>query len=151
MGIRHADQLALVRWVGQDFLVAGQRGVEDDFPKRLAFGSDGPPAERGAVFQHQPRNTVASHAGRSRWAHEVMRAPWRIVFATQPTSSWPANGVFAPFETNWSGSTVHRTAGSMRVRLAGWPVASPCPLTPAIRAGAIDRAWTSWLHVKCLG
>ena len=39
----------------------------------------------------------------------------------QPSSSMPSNGVFRPFETNWSGSTVTPASRSSTVRSAGDP------------------------------
>src|SRR5204862_3839884 len=37
--VRHRHDLPFVRWVRQDFLITGERGIEDDFTCRLAFGA----------------------------------------------------------------------------------------------------------------
>ena len=49
-GIGHGDDLALVGGVGEDLLVAGHRGVEDDFALGSSGRAKGPAGEDGAVF-----------------------------------------------------------------------------------------------------
>ena len=41
MWIRQGDDLAAIRWIGQDLLIARHRGIEDDFTDSLAFGTNG--------------------------------------------------------------------------------------------------------------
>ena len=48
---RHRDDLPGIGRIGQDFLVAGQAGVEHDLAARLAGGARGHAAEPGAVFE----------------------------------------------------------------------------------------------------
>ena len=51
LGVGHRDDLPAVARIGQDFLVAGHRGVEADFAVDLAGGAEGRSGEDGSVFQ----------------------------------------------------------------------------------------------------
>ena len=53
--IGERDDLAGVGGIGEDFLVSGQRGIENDFASGVALGSDGLAAEDGTVRQRQHR------------------------------------------------------------------------------------------------
>jgi hypothetical protein len=50
---RHGDDLARVRGVGQDLLVAGQRGVEADLAVGLTGRAARPAFEHGAVLERE--------------------------------------------------------------------------------------------------
>src|SRR5262249_43948117 len=52
---RHRDQLALIRRVGQDLLVARHARVEDELAGRLAGGAEGAATEHGAVGEREDR------------------------------------------------------------------------------------------------
>jgi len=49
--IRHRDDLALVGRVGQDFLIAGHRGIETDFATRRRACAKALSAKNRAVFE----------------------------------------------------------------------------------------------------
>ena len=49
--IGHRDDLALVRWIGQDFLITGHRGVEADFAASGRRGAESEAAEYRTVFK----------------------------------------------------------------------------------------------------
>src|SRR5262249_48780942 len=53
--VGHADDLALVRGVGEHLLIARQAGVENHLAERLALGPERPSAVDGAVLQRQLR------------------------------------------------------------------------------------------------
>ena len=60
--IRHGDDLATVARIGQDLLVARQRGIEDDFAVLLAIGTDRYPFVDRSVFQCQePAFALVTH------------------------------------------------------------------------------------------
>src|SRR4030042_3684975 len=50
-GIRHRDYLLVVGWIGENFLVAGHRRIEDNFAALLARGAAGGAFKNSAVFQ----------------------------------------------------------------------------------------------------
>ena len=52
-GIGHGDDLALIRGVGEDLLIAGHGGVEHHLAGGFAFAGEGPPLKHQAVFQRQ--------------------------------------------------------------------------------------------------
>ncbi len=58
--IGHRDDLALVRRISQDFLVAGHGGVENDFAFGVAGESERPAGEDRSIFQRQPGGTAGS-------------------------------------------------------------------------------------------
>ena len=51
LGVGHADDLAKVRRIGEDFLVADEGGVEDGFAAADGRGAEGGAGENGAVFE----------------------------------------------------------------------------------------------------
>ena len=60
--IRHGDDLATVARIGQDLLVARQRGIEDDFAVFLAIGTDRYAFVDRSVFQCQePAFALVTH------------------------------------------------------------------------------------------
>ena len=54
-GIGHGDDLALVGWIGEDFLVAGHGGVEADFAAGLGGGAEALAVKHRAVFEGENR------------------------------------------------------------------------------------------------
>ena len=52
-GIRHGDDLALVGRIGENFLVAGHRGVENNFSNSLSWKTMPFAAKNTAIFQQQ--------------------------------------------------------------------------------------------------
>src|SRR5205085_8273677 len=73
--VRQDDDLAGVRRVGEDFLVAGDAGIKNDFPVALAFCSVTFAAEDSAVFQGEDR----LHAVSEEWILLILaeRFHWR--------------------------------------------------------------------------
>ena len=53
MGIRQGYDLPAVGGIGEDLLVAGHRGIEDDFTDGLAVSTNGSALENGAILQSQ--------------------------------------------------------------------------------------------------
>ena len=53
MRISKSDNLAGVGRISEDFLITGQRGVENDFPNGRTRCPNGPTVELGSVFQNQ--------------------------------------------------------------------------------------------------
>jgi hypothetical protein len=53
LGISQDDNLAGVRWVGEDFLVAGERGIKNYFPVTFAFRTVASAAEDPSIFQRK--------------------------------------------------------------------------------------------------
>jgi hypothetical protein len=53
--VGHRDDLARVRGVGKDLLVAGHRGIEDDLPEYRSAGTVGLAFEDATVLEHQNR------------------------------------------------------------------------------------------------
>jgi hypothetical protein len=54
VGIGQSDNLPTVGRISEDFLVAGQAGVEDDFTGSPAGGADRSSGEPTTVFKNQP-------------------------------------------------------------------------------------------------
>ena len=151
VGIGEGDDLPGVGRVGEDLLVARQRGVEHELaggdpeglqhPDRLAL-------EVGPVRQDQqgrplrtPRTTVSGE--RQRWASPSMTtgSPARSVWRTRPVSFRPAKGVLRDRLARRVGSTSHTASGSKTHRWAGRPgaIGPPWSARPARRAGCQDR------------
>ena len=53
--IGQRDDLAAVRGIGQDLLIAAHRGVENDFADRSAFSTNGDAAKERAVGKGEKR------------------------------------------------------------------------------------------------
>jgi hypothetical protein len=49
MGIGQGDDLPRIGWIGENFLIAGQRGIEDHLTDGHAFGADGTATKYRAV------------------------------------------------------------------------------------------------------
>ena len=58
MGSRHRHDLTAIRWISQDFLVTGHRGIEYQFTRGLKGAMD-PTTEKHPVAEHQ--KTIADH------------------------------------------------------------------------------------------
>jgi hypothetical protein len=63
VGIRHRDDLARVRRIAQDFLVAGQRRIEDDLAGGLAAAAERLALEERAVLEREQRGRRAQRIG----------------------------------------------------------------------------------------
>jgi hypothetical protein len=59
--IGERDDLSGIGRIGEDFLITGQRGIENDFASSVAFGADRLAAEDRSIFQSQDRGY--RHAG----------------------------------------------------------------------------------------
>ena len=59
IGQRH--DLSRIGRIGKNFLVTGQRGIENNFASGIAFGADRLAVEDGSIFQSQNRGY--RHAG----------------------------------------------------------------------------------------
>src|SRR6185369_16391931 len=53
--IGQSDDLSRVRRIGENFLITGQRGIENDFASSVALGADRLAAEDRSIFQSQNR------------------------------------------------------------------------------------------------
>jgi hypothetical protein len=53
MRISQGHNLPAIRRIGEDFLVAGDGGIEDHLAHRETLGADRSPAKDGAIFKHQ--------------------------------------------------------------------------------------------------
>src|SRR5205807_1882875 len=160
VGVGHGDDLAPVRRVGEDFLVPGHPGVEDDLPGReRPLRAEAGALERGAVLQHQqgvaqarapvvaprgppvlaPRGPRPGEAVKT-WPSRPTTRPWNTVSRTRPVSSLPSQGQLRERLANLWGSTVHRAPGSKTTRFAHPPATTgpPWPSRPRMRAGAVD-------------
>ena len=51
LGSRHSDDLSIVRWVGEDFLIPRHAGVEYGFAHYGCFAPKGNSSEYAAIFQ----------------------------------------------------------------------------------------------------
>jgi hypothetical protein len=63
VGIGQGDDLTAVGRIGQDFLVAGQRGVEDDFADAAAAGADALALKHRSVGQGKKGGRKMRHDG----------------------------------------------------------------------------------------
>src|SRR4029453_1923998 len=70
LGIRHRDELPLVRGVGQDLLVARHAGVEDELAGRLGRGAERLAVEDRAVGECEDCGTPAHASAPSPGAGE---------------------------------------------------------------------------------
>ena len=136
--ISHADQLALVRRVGQHFLVAGHRGVEDRLAHGLAHRAKCAAAENSPVGQRQYRFAPFAHRSATPSSRRKRFRPPTIVSTALPFSRIPANGVLRLFDRNFSGATVHSRLGSITVMSAARANRKRTCLQPQQRRG-IER------------
>jgi hypothetical protein len=49
--IRQADNLSRVARIGEDFLISGEAGIEDDFASAPRNGTSGAPIKNSPVFE----------------------------------------------------------------------------------------------------
>ncbi len=122
LGRGHADELAGVRRVGQDLLVAAHGGVEHHLPgHRGRCGGERLAAEGGAVLQHQQR-----------LAGLFIGAPPGVP-RTPPVTWAPAAAAAPPSRGRWPRRARTRSAGRPG-RAASRPPA-PCRRRPPCRRG----------------
>ena len=55
MRIRQRDDLSAIGRIGQDFLIAGHRGIKNNFALGVAISADGLAPKQTTVFQDQER------------------------------------------------------------------------------------------------
>jgi len=55
VGIRQADNLARVTWIGENFLISGEAGVENDFAAAPGAGARGATVKDSSVFERECR------------------------------------------------------------------------------------------------
>ena len=60
MGKGEGDQLSGIGRIGQDFLISGHRGVEDQLSDHIAGGTNALAGENRAVGEYQSRGSVES-------------------------------------------------------------------------------------------
>jgi hypothetical protein len=56
--IRQADDLARIAGIGENFLIAGEAGIENDFPASARDGAGGAPVKYAPVFQSESGRPV---------------------------------------------------------------------------------------------
>ncbi len=57
------DELPGIGGIGENFLIAGHRGVEADFADRLAFRAEAKTFQHGAIGQHEKRGRFEVRPG----------------------------------------------------------------------------------------
>ncbi len=65
MGEGECDDLPGIRWIGEDLLVAGHRGVEADFTDGGAFRAESEAFQHGAIGEHKERGRFEVRPGGS--------------------------------------------------------------------------------------
>ncbi len=58
MGIGEADNLAGIAGVGENFLITGEAGIENDFAAAARDGARGTAVKNAPVFQRERRGSV---------------------------------------------------------------------------------------------
>jgi hypothetical protein len=58
VGVSEADNLPRVAWVGENFLVSGEAGIENDFPAPARDGAGGAAVKDTPVFERENRGAV---------------------------------------------------------------------------------------------
>jgi len=56
--IGKADNLPCITWVGENFLISGEAGIENDFAAAARDGTRGAPVKEAPVFQREGRGSV---------------------------------------------------------------------------------------------
>ena len=56
--ISQADNLPGITWVGENFLVSGEAGIENDFAAAARDGARGASVKEAPVFQREDRGSV---------------------------------------------------------------------------------------------
>ena len=58
VGISEADNLPRITWVGENFLITGEAGIENDFAAAARDGACGASVKEAPVFQREGRGSV---------------------------------------------------------------------------------------------
>lgn len=58
MGIGEANDLPRITWVGENFLITGEAGIENDFAAAARDGAGGASVKEAPVFQREGRGSV---------------------------------------------------------------------------------------------
>src|SRR5439155_3706735 len=136
--VGHGDELPLVGGIGQDLLVPGHAGVEDELARDLTERAEGAAAEDRAVGKREERGLRRHQALRSAAAcgrSSCRRRPPTSTACTRPIISHPSKGVLRPLERKWRASTCQQRSGSTSVRSAAAPGARVPAGSPRMRAG----------------
>src|SRR5579862_2353737 len=144
--IGHAHDLPLVGRIGENFLVAGHRRVEDDLADRLANRAESVTAKSAPIGKRQYSFMLRHQTRCARSASYLASytiSPPTIVKTVLPCSRIPANGLLRLFERNFAGSTFHSLFGSMTVISAAAPGESEPASIRIKRAGLADINSTS--------
>ena len=56
--ISQADNLPCITWIGEDFLITGEAGIENDFAAAARDGARGASVKEAPVFQREGRGSV---------------------------------------------------------------------------------------------
>src|SRR5437660_3406256 len=94
VGVGHGHDLARVRRVGQDLLVAGHRRVEHGLAEGLPGSPEPAAPERGAVLEDQERGSGRHLAA---FPSCTTSSPRYIVWITRPRSVRPRKAEFLLF------------------------------------------------------
>src|SRR5262249_2246327 len=134
--IGHADELALVRRIGQHFLVSGHGSVEHHLAGGFTHRTECKTAIDRSISEGQDRGwfIAPSHPASPRRPSYTISPP-TIVRIALPLSRIPMKGVLRLFERKRSGCTVHSRLGSTTVMSATVPVAKVPPSSRRRRAG----------------
>jgi hypothetical protein len=62
VGIGEADNLARIAGVGENFLITGEAGIENDFAAAARDGAGGTAVKNAPVFQRERRGSVRNLA-----------------------------------------------------------------------------------------
>ena len=85
--VREGDDLSAVTGIGEDFLVAGQRGVEDDFARGVTRGADGNPGKDRAVGERDKGFRVdGQHGNLQKKGHSQADLDTRVTILRIPRS-----------------------------------------------------------------
>ena len=150
--IGHGDDLATIAGIGEDFLVAGHRGVETDLAVDLAEGAEGRSGEDRAVFQGEFCRSVAHGFSLRESLKSVAVGPIAVVTAvglrTRQTSRSAESGqpqvrVLVPASRNPhfyahrpyldSNASLGRGRGSSPAKL--YPLPTHAPVSRALMCG----------------
>jgi len=58
VGIRQADNLSRVTWIGEDFLISGKTGVKNDFAATAAMSARRASLKYSSVFEREYRASL---------------------------------------------------------------------------------------------
>src|SRR3990170_574310 len=145
-GIRHGDELSLVRGIRQDLLVARHGRVKDDLTDGLTLGAEGEAFENPAVSESQDRRSHPRPLPFHRPPPLKTPSCWTIrppttVIQTKPRRIQPPNGLFRLLEAKRVGSTSCSLSRSRMTRSPSAPLPRCPPGRFRIRAGpTVKRA-----------